>query len=291
MIATSIRRAFSRHDLQTVQLALLATIAAACAAGCQWKGGATSSSGTTTESPPAATVNGVPISREFYDFYVRGVTNRSPSDLTAEQRAQLLDGLIRGELIAQESDKDGLARDQRTADLLELARFNVLEQEASRRFLKDHQATEQELRAEYETQVGLLPHQEYHARHILVETEPYANRVIEELDKGANFADVAKRESMDSSKDNGGDLGWFSPNGMAPAFAAAVVALKPGQYTHKAVHTQYGWHIIKLEDTRDVTPPAYDSVRQRLVQIVDQKKFRAYEDSLMKNAKIERKIS
>jgi peptidyl-prolyl cis-trans isomerase C len=78
---------------------------------------------------------------------------------------------------------------------------------------------------------------------------------------------------------------------MEPAFAAAVVALKKGEYTHKAVHTQYGWHIIKLEDTRDVTPPPYDTVRQRLVQIVEQKKFKAYEDGLLKDAKIERKTT
>ena len=289
MIATSSPKV-SRQGSPTVQLALVAMVAAACVAGCQqWKGGSTGA--TAPESPPVATVNGVPISRDFFDFYVRGITNHSPSDLTAQQRDEALDNLIRGELIAQQSDKDGLARDPQTQNLLELARLNVFAQEASRRYLKDRQPTEQELRAEYETQVALLPLEEYRARHILVATEPYANSIIEKLDKGANFADLAKKESMDSSKDNGGDLGWFSPDRMVPEFAAAVVALKPGEYTHKAIHTQYGWHVIKLEETRDVTPPPYDSVRQRLVQIVEQKKFRAYEDGLMKAAKIERKIS
>ncbi|HUN75371.1 MAG TPA: peptidylprolyl isomerase [Steroidobacteraceae bacterium] len=289
MFATSSRKAVSRQAFTTIHLALLGMVAAASVAGCQGKGGAASGSG--PQSPPVATVNGVPISRDFFEFYVRGVAGRSPSELTAAQRDQALDNLIRGELVVQQSEKDGLARDPQTVDMLELARFNVFEQAASRRYLKDRRPTEEELRAEYETQVALLPHEEYHARHILVATEPYANKLIEQLDKGANFADLAKKESMDSSKDNGGDLGWFSPERMVPEFAQAVVALKPGQYTHKAIHTQYGWHIIKLEETRDVTPPPYDSVRQRLVQIVEQKKFRAYEDSLMKNAKIERKTS
>jgi len=289
MFATFSRKAVSRQAFTTIPLALLAMVAAASVAGCQGKGGA--ASGSAPQSPPVATVNGVPISRDFFEFYVRGVAGRNPSELTAAQRDQALDNLIRGELVVQQSEKDGLARDPQTVDMLELARFNVFEQAASRRYLKDRRPTEEELRAEYETQVALLPHEEYHARHILVATEPYANKLIEQLDKGANFADLAKKESMDSSKDNGGDLGWFSPERMVPEFAQAVVALKPGQYTHKAIHTQYGWHIIKLEETRDVTPPPYDSVRQRLVQIVEQKKFRAYEDSLMKNAKIERKTS
>jgi peptidyl-prolyl cis-trans isomerase C len=288
MIATS-SHPVSREGCKTLPLALFAMIAAACAAGCHWPPGGATSASQGTQSPPIVVVNGVPLSRDFFDYYVRRVTGRSPSDLTAQQRDQALDNLIRGELVVQQSEKDGLAREPQTVNMLELSRFDVFSQVASQRFLKDRQPTEQELRAEYETQVALLPQKEYHARHILVATEPYANKIIEELDKGTNFADLAKRESMDSSKDNGGDLGWFSPDRMVPEFAAAVVALKPGQYTHKAVHTQYGWHVIKLEETRDVTPPTYDSVRQRLVQIVQQKKFRDYEDSLMKTAKIERK--
>lgn len=283
----------SRHGpVETLQFGLvLGVIAAAAAlAGCQSKGGA--SGAAADQSPPVATVNGVPIRRDFYDFYVKGIAGgRSPSDLTADQRKQALDNLIRAELIVQQSDKDGLARDPDTVHMLELSRYNVFEQEASQRYLKDHKPTEEELRAEYETEVATFPREEYHARHILVATEPYADKLIEQLDKGADFATLAKQESMDSSKDTGGDLGWFSPDRMVPEFAAAVVALKPGEYTHKPVHTQYGWHIIKLEQTRDVTPPPYDSVRQRLMQIVEQKKFRAYEDGLIKNAKIERKLT
>jgi peptidyl-prolyl cis-trans isomerase C len=160
----------------------------------------------------------------------------------------------------------------------------------SDRYLKDRKPTEQELRAEYETQVAALAKLEYHAKHILVATEPFAQKVVQRLEKGEKFEDIAKRESMDSSKDSGGDLGWFTPDRMVKPFADAVVALKPGEYTHKPVQTQYGWHVIELVETRDLSPPSYDSVRQRLEQVVQAKKFKAYTDELMRNAKIEKTL-
>jgi peptidyl-prolyl cis-trans isomerase C len=94
---------------------------------------------------------------------------------------------------------------------------------------------------------------------------------------------------MDSSKDNGGDLGWFTPDRMVKAFADAVVGMKAGEYTHKPVQTQYGWHVIQLVETRDLAAPPFDQVRQRLEQVVQAKKFKAYTDDLMRNAKIDKK--
>ncbi len=240
---------------------------------------------------PVATVNGTPISRDFFDFYIKQVAGRPSSDLTAEQRDKALDNLIRGELVAQQADKDGTDRNADTAALLELTRLNVLEQAVSSNYLKDKKPTEQELRAEYETQVAGMSKTEYHAKHILVATEPYAQKVIGNLEKGAKFEDVAKKESMDPSKDSGGDLGWFTPERMDKSFADAVVALKPGEYTHKPVQTQYGWHIIELVETRDLAPPPFDNVRQRLEQIISAKKFKTYTDDLMRNAKIDKTAS
>ncbi|MDB6103705.1 MAG: peptidyl-prolyl cis-trans isomerase family protein, partial [Gammaproteobacteria bacterium] len=149
---------------------------------------------------------------------------------------------------------------------------------------------EQELRAEYETQVGSLAKQEYHAKHILVATEPFAQKVVERLQKGEKFEEVAKHESMDSSKDNGGDLGWFTPDKMVKPFSDAVLSLKAGEYTHKPIQTQYGWHVIELVETRDLQPPPYDNVRQRLEQVVQAKKVKTYTDDLLRNAKIEKKL-
>src|SRR4029077_2794391 len=132
------------------------------------------------------------------------------------------------------------------------------------------------------------PKQEYHARHILVATEPFADKLVTRLDKGEEFDALDKQESMESSKNNGGDLGWFTPGRMVPEFAGAVMALKPGEYTHKPVQTQYGWHVIQLLETREVTPPPFDQVRQRLVQVVQAKKFKQYTDELLRNAKVEK---
>jgi peptidyl-prolyl cis-trans isomerase C len=239
---------------------------------------------------PIATVNGTAIGRDFFEFYIKGITGKPSSELTPEQRSQALDNLIRAQLVAQQASKEGVDKSADTASLLELSRLNVLQQAVSERYLKDKKPTEPELRAEYETQVAALPKQEYHARHILVATEPFAQKVVDRLGKGEKFEEVAKRESMDSSKDNGGDLGWFTPDRMVKPFAEAVITLKPGEYTQKPVQTQYGWHVIQLVETRPLAPPPYDQVRQRLEQVVQAKKFKAYTDELMRNAKIDRKL-
>ena len=259
-------------------------------AACQPKaaGGGTVTGGSGPGAAPVATVNGTAISRDFFDFYIKQIAGRTTSELSVEQRGQALDNLVRGEIVAQQANKEGIDKNLDTSSLLELARLNVLEQAVSSNYLKDKKPTEQELRAEYENQVAALPKLEYHAKHILVATEPFAQKVVESLEKGAKFEDVAKRESMDPSKDNGGDLGWFTPERMEKSFAEAVLALKPGEYTHKAVQTQYGWHVIELVETRDVAAPPFDSVRQRLEQVVQAKKFKAYTDELMRNAKIDK---
>ncbi len=256
-------------------------------AACSQKGTDTKSAST---SPPVATVNGQNVDRDLYDFYAKGVTNKQSSELTPEQREQVLDNLIRAKVIAEQADKDGTTKETNTAALLELSRLNVIQQAVSEKYLKDRKPTDQELRAEYETQVAQLPKLEYHARHILVATEAFAGKIVAELEKGAKFEDVAKRESMDSGKENGGDLGWFTPDRMVKPFSDAVAALKPGEYTHAPVQTQFGWHVIKLEETRDLAAPPFDSVKQRVEQMVQAKKFKSYVDELMKTAKIEKKL-
>jgi|HubBroStandDraft_5_1064220.scaffolds.fasta_scaffold02838_3 peptidyl-prolyl cis-trans isomerase C len=264
---------------------VLASVLTALAA-CQPKGGATTAAADT--SPALATVNGTTITQNFFDFYIKAIAGKKASDLTPEQQSVALDNLIRARLVAQQADKDGVDKTADTQDLLELTRLNVLQQTMEERYLKDKKPTEQELRAEYENQVAALPKLEYHARHILVATEPFAQGVVQSLEKGAKFEDVAKKESMDSSKDNGGDLGWFTPDRMVKPFADAVTSLKPGDYTHKPIQTQYGWHVIQLVDTRPLSPPPFDQVKQRLEQVVQAKKFKAYTDDLISKAKIDR---
>ena len=260
---------------------VLATLAA-----CQPKGASTSSADT---SPTLATVNGTAITQNFFDFYIKAISGKTSSALTPDQQSTALDNLIRAELVAQQAVKDGVDKKSDTVNQLELTRLNVLQQAVAEGYLKDKRPSEQDLHAEYETQVAALPKLEYHARHILVATEPFAQRVVERLEKGDKFEDIAKKESMDSSKDNGGDLGWFTPDRMVKQFADAVVELKPGDYTHKPVQTQYGWHVIQLVETRPLSPPPFDQVKQRLDQMVEAKKFKAFTDDLVSKAKIDRK--
>jgi peptidyl-prolyl cis-trans isomerase C len=271
------------------RLVILAAAAATVAvAGCN-KQNAGSAAGGESKAGPVATVNGTPISREFFDSYVKAIAGgKAPSELTAEQREQALDNLVRARVIGDQATKDGTAKDSDIATKLELARLSVLQEAAFEKYLKDKKPTDAEVRAEYDAQVAAMPKTEYHARHVLVATEAFAQKIVAELDKGGKFADIAKRDSMDSSKDSGGDLGWFTPDRMVKPFADAVAALKPGEYTKKPVQTQYGWHVIKLEETRPVAAPPFDQVKDRLVQIVQSKKIKAYSDELLKAAKIEK---
>jgi peptidyl-prolyl cis-trans isomerase C len=249
-----------------------------------------SSSATPAAGAAVAVVNGKSISRNTFDYYVQGVTGKPASEATDEQKAQLLDNLIRGELIATQAEKSEVGQAPETQAVLELTRLNALQQAASAAYLKDRKPTDEEMKAEYDQQISSLPASEYHARHILVANEEFAKKLIEQLDKGARFEDLAKKESMDPSKANGGDLGWFTPDRMVPAFAAAVTGLAKGAYTKTPVQTQYGWHVIRLEETRAMTPPTLDSVKDRLSQIVAAKKFKAYADELAKTAHIEKKL-
>lgn len=239
-----------------------------------------------------ATVNGTSISKDLFEFYVKNAAGKAASELTLEQRQQLLDNLINGELVAQQAAKDGLDKTGDTPAILELSRVQALQQAATEAYFKDKKSTDEELKAEYDTQVAALPKQEFRARHILVADQAAAQKIIDDLKKGAKFEDLAKKQSTDTgSGAKGGELGWFSPANMVKPFADAVVALKKGETTQTPVQSQYGWHVIQLEETRDYTPPPFDSVKDRVGQIVQQKKWKAYIDQLTKTAKIEKKLT
>ena len=257
---------------------LAAILATLCA--CQPK-----SSAPANASPPVATVNGQVITRDFFEFYAKTATGKTSAELTPDIRNRLLDNLIKAELVAQEASRQGIDKSGDSAYLLELSRLNVLEQAVSDRYLKDKKPTDAEVRSEYETEVAGMPKTEYHARHILVATEPFAEKVIQRLDRGEKFEDLAKVESMDPSKNNGGDIGWLR-GGMPPEIMNALAGLKPGEYAKKPVQTQYGWHILQLVESRPLTPPPFEQAKPRFEQIVEAKKFKSYMDELMRDAKV-----
>jgi peptidyl-prolyl cis-trans isomerase C len=236
-------------------------------------------------TPPVAIVDGTPISREAYDDYLKGLLRGKPAaDVTPEEKNQVLDQMINMQLIAAQAEKDGLEKDPDVATRIALLRTQILADAAAQKYVKSNEPADQELHAAYDAATDKT---EYHASHILVPTKEKAEQLIKKIKAGAKFEDVAKAESTDNSKTNGGDLGWFTTARMVKPFGDAVKGLKKGEITPEPVQTQYGWHIIKLEDTRDAP---FDQMKSQLSNGIMQKKFQAYIDDLKKNAKIEKKL-
>ena len=266
------------------RLLLLATAVGALGA-CQPKASAPADT-----SPPVATVNGQPISRDLYEFYVKSVTGKTSADLPADIRGKLLDNMVHGEVIAQQAVKEGLDKSGDTAYILELSRLNVLGQAVGDHYLKDKKPTDAEMRAEYDAYVAASPKSEYHARHILVATEPFAEKIIQRLARGEKFEDLAKAESMDPSKSNGGDLSWIRPESVPPEFMKALESLKPGEYTKTPVQTTFGWHIAQLVETRPLTPQSFEQRKPRIEQELERKRFKDYIDDLMRTAQVSKTL-
>jgi peptidyl-prolyl cis-trans isomerase C len=241
--------------------------------------------------PPVATVDGTPITRAQYDTYMKSLLQGRPAtELTTEQKGQVLDEMINMELLASQGVKDGVDKDPDVAARLDVLRMRVLADAESQKYLKGKEPTDEELHAEYDTAIAAMDKTEYHAKHILVATQAQAEAVIKKIKGGAKFEDVAKAESTDGSKNNGGDLGWFSLSRMAKPFAEAVKGLKKGEMTNVPVQTQFGWHVIKLEDTRETAPPPFEQVKQQVGNGVVQKKLQAYVETLKKAAKIDKTL-
>jgi peptidyl-prolyl cis-trans isomerase C len=241
----------------------------------------------TAKSAVAATVNGKQITQEMLDTFSQAVLGNSPEPATDEQKAQLLDQLINMTLAAQAAEKDGLQKDPKVAGRLDLLRTQILAEAASEKYVKAHPVSDTELKAEYDTQVASMP-KEYKARHILVDKQETAESIIRELQAGGDFSKLAKEESKDSSAQAGGDLGWFSPQTMVKPFADAVAALEKGKYTTTPVKSEFGYHVIILDDVRSPEAPKFEDVKPQVEMFVQRKKLQEYLDSLRKDAKIQK---
>src|SRR6202035_5155344 len=265
-------------------VAAIALMLAACGKGQQ--AAAPAASDKPAAAPAAvAVVDGTPISRDAYDDYLKGLLRGKPaSDVTADEKNQVLDQMINMQLIATQAEKDGLDKDPDVATRIALLRTQILADAAAQKYVKSNEPSDQELHAAYDAATDKT---EYHASHILVPTKEKADQLIKKIKGGAKFEDVAKAESTDNSKANGGDLGWFTTARMVKPFGDAVKNLKKGEFTNEPVQTQYGWHIIKLVDTRDAP---FDQMKPQLTNVIMQKKFQEYIDGLKKTAKIEKKL-
>ena len=235
-----------------------------------------------------ATINGQPVTEGDLTI-AEGDLDQQFSRLPADQRrAAALSAVIEIRLLANEAEAKGLDKDpefQRRMQFLKdrALHSQVVEQEVSKAI------TDDEVRARYDKEIADAPPvNEVHARHILVKTKEEAEAIIKQLDKGAKFEDIAKEKSSDAgSGANGGDLGYFGPGQMVPEFEKAAFALKPGTYTKEPVQTQFGWHIIKVEDKRAQQPPAFDQVKEQVRSALIRDKYFELVKQARSQAKIE----
>jgi peptidyl-prolyl cis-trans isomerase C len=237
---------------------------------------------------PVAVVNGTPISRSVWELYIKTRhAGKAEDTLTAEERTETLDELIGMYAGAQEAEKQNLGEGEANARL-ELVRMSSMAELLFKKVVENSEPTDAELKAEYDARIAEIPPLEYHARHILVADEAKAKDLIAQIDKGASFEKLATEHSSDGSSTEGGDLGWFNPAQMVKPFADAVRDLEVGKYTATPVKSEFGWHIIKVEETRPTTPPPFEAVKAQLAPMVNQKKFEEHLDGLVKSAKVER---
>ena len=218
-----------------------------------------------------------------FEAFITAATRKTVAELTPEELRQVFDQYQSMEIAADAGEKAGLARKPEVAAQLRVLRMNVLSEAAMRKYLDEHPVVDADLSAEYDEQVAAVP-MEYSARHILVEDEATAKAIIEKLNGGADFAKLAKDKSKDPSASNGGDLGWFALQTMVKPFADAVAALEKGKYTTTPVQSQFGWHVILLEDTRKPTLPTLAEVKDRLQEMVQRKKIHTHLEELRKGS-------
>ncbi len=236
------------------------------------------------EGDVVATVNGKPITRAELESF-----RSSRKDNKPQSEQALLEELVNLELLRQKAEQEGLDKRPETQAELKNLRRRALAGAELQRYIDAHKAEldEKALRKEYEEQIARMPKLEYKARHILVNTKEEAQQIIQELEKGADFAELAKKKSKGPSGKNGGDLGWFKPQNMVKPFSEAVAKLKKGEFTKTPVQTQFGWHVILLEDTREVQPPAYEDIKDQLRSIVVTKAVQKHLKALRESAKVE----
>ncbi len=235
-----------------------------------------------------ATVNGVAIPA-LHAEVVRQDRMARGQPAGPESEEAVRESLINLEVLSQAAREKGLDRTPHIQALLELQRKETLAKLLQDDFIRTTRIPEERLRAEYEKAKAQAGEMEYHARHILVEDEKLARSLIADITgrKKAKFEDLAKKHSKDSSAQNGGDLGWLNPNGLVPEFAEAMVKLKKGEVSRTPVKTRFGWHVIRLEDSRKLDFPAYDEVRDRIAGQLLQIEYRKYLAGLRSAARIE----
>jgi peptidyl-prolyl cis-trans isomerase C len=249
--------------------------------------GLTVAAGAHAQEGPLAKVNGVTIPQSRADILMKEMTAQGRPD-TPQMRDAIRQELINREIVAQEAVKKGLHKRPEVATQIDLQRQAVLINAYLQDYLKAHPVSDDEVKKEYERVKESAGTREYKVRHILVETEDEAKQVIAQVKKGASFEKLAGEKSKDQgSKGRGGDLDWATPARYVPAFGQAITKLKKGQMTEAPVQTQFGWHVIRLDDERPAKFPAFEEAKPQIEQQMRQQTVNKAFTDLRAKAKIE----
>ncbi len=238
-----------------------------------------------------AIVNGKAVPKARVDNLLQQA-ERAGQQVSPEMQGMAKDEVVRREIFAQEAEKRGIAGQADYKAQMELARQSILIRELFEDFKRKNPVTDAEAKAEYDKFKAQATGTEYRARHILVEGEDEAKALIAQIKGGAKFEDLAKEKSKDpGSGANGGDLDFAKPESYVPEFGQAMAKLKKGEMTEAPVKTQFGWHIIQLDDTRDAQFPDFEAVKPQIQQRLAQGKLQKFQDDMRKAAKTDYKFA
>lgn len=238
-------------------------------------------------NPVVAKVGDAEITKSDVDLAVGGLDPQLAQLPDDQKRAAALSGLIDVKLLAKDADKEGLQNDEAFKKRIAY----LTERELHNAYFKKHvvdAVTAEEVKARYDAEIAkITPPEEVKARHILLKTEDEAKAVIKELDDGKDFATLAKEKSTDPNKADGGDLGYFTKDRMVPEFSEAAFKLEKGKYTETPVKTQFGYHVILVEDKRTQAPPTLDQVEPQVKQLVMRDKYVALLEAAKKESAVD----
>ncbi|MFU8788741.1 MAG: peptidylprolyl isomerase [Methylobacter sp.] len=275
----------------------LLIVGTALMAGCDQEQAASNGSSPATSAAPAiskadavAVVNGQYIGKSTLETLEKEIAERSHGQTFPKEK--LIEELVQRELLVQDALQKQLDKSPDFIAQLESAKTALLTQATLQNFVKANPVTDEEIKAEYDSKVAAEKGIEFKARHILVKTEEEAKKIIAELDKSKNksadFAKLANKHSLDAKESqNGGDLGWFSGAQMVAPFSEAVAALEKDKYSKEPVKTQFGFHVILKEDSRALTPPPLEAVKEQLMPFLQRKKVQNMIETLRNQAKVE----
>jgi peptidyl-prolyl cis-trans isomerase C len=237
---------------------------------------------------PVAVVNGVPLSKALYEAYAQQRQGQRGIASTPEARKALTDELVLQELVVQEAKKQNLEKEAQFIQQMEMVKRNLLASAAVRKMLSEHPLSAEAIKKEYDdTKASMAANKEYKARHILVDSEDKAKELIKQIKNGGDFSELAKTHSSDSSASKGGELDWFTTDLMVEPFGEAVAKLEKGKFTEEPVKTQFGWHIIILDDVRNAPVPSLEEMQPQITQKLQSRLINEYIDKLRSAAKVE----